>query len=76
MITSLTEEQCDYLEKISGKYETTTGFYVNRRHELAPFSLSEWQLKHTLHLGEFITEDFNEFITLYEQHQLLKTLGD
>lgn len=76
MITSLTEEQCDYLENITGRYEPTTGFYINRNHELALFSISAWQLKHTLKMGEFISEDFNEFMTLYEQHQLLKTLGE
>ena len=76
MITSLTKEQCDYLEKLSRKYLYTTGFYINTRHELSLLAISKWQAKSSLASYEFITDDFNEFITLYEQHQLLKTLGD
>ena len=76
MITSLTEEQCDYLEKLSRKSVYTTGFYINTKHELSLLAISKWQAKNSLASDEFITDDFNEFITLYEQHQLLKTLGE
>ena len=76
MINDLTEEQFYYLNKLRTTDSYHTGFYINSKHELSIFSISEWQLRHSLPAHEFITHDFNEFITLYEQHQLLKTLGD
>ena len=40
------------------------------------FALSKRQIESSLDSNKFMTIDFNEFITLYEQHQLLKILGD
>lgn len=68
MITSLIEEEYDYLEKLSRKSLYTTGSYINTRHELSLLAISKWQAKSSF--------DFNEFITLYEQQQLLKILGE
>lgn len=77
MITSLTEEQYNFLQsKFRYTNDDVTGFYINRSHNLKMFGLSKRQIESSLSPKEFITTDFNEFITLYEQHQLLKTLGE
>ena len=77
MINSLTEEQCKFLQsKFRYFNDDVTGFYINRSHNLKMFGLSKRQIESSLNSKEFMTTDFNEFITLYEQHQLLKTLGD
>lgn len=77
MITNLTEEQCNFLQsKFRYFNDDVTGFYINRSHNLKMFGLSKRQIESSLNSNEFMTSDFNEFITLYEQHQLLKTLGE
>lgn len=77
MITSLIEEEYEYLQsKFKYRYDDATGFYINSKHKLKMFGLSKRQIENSLSPKEFMTTDFNEFITLYEQHQLLKTLGD
>lgn len=77
MITNLTEEQCKFLQsKFRYFNDDVTGFYINSSHNLKMFALSKRQIESSLSSKEFMTTDFNEFITLYEQHQLLKTLGE
>ena len=77
MITNLTEEQCKFLQsKFRYFNDNVTGFYITRSHNLKMFALSKRQIESSLRPKEFMTTDFNEFITLYEQHQLLKTLGE
>lgn len=77
MITSLIEEEYEYLQsQFKHRDDEVTGFYINSRHKLKKFGLSKTQIENSLSPKEFMTTDFNEFITLYEQHQLLKTLGE
>lgn len=77
MITNLTEEQCNFLQsKLRYFNDDVTGFYINSRHKLKMFRLSKRQIESSLNSNQFMTTDFNEFITLYEQHQLLKILGE
>ena len=77
MITSLTKEQCDFLQSELRYFNNdVTGFYINSRHKLKMFGLSKREIESSLNSNQFMTTDFNEFITLYEQHQLLKTLGE
>ena len=77
MITNLTEEQCNFLQsKFRYCNDNVTGFYITRSHNLKMFGLSKRQIERSLNSNQFMTTDFNEFITLYEQHQLLKTLGE
>ena len=77
MVNSLTEEQYNFLQsQFRYRDDDVTGFFINRSHNLKMFGLSKRQIESSLSPKEFMTTDFNEFITLYEQHQLLKTLGD
>lgn len=77
MITSLIEEQYEYLQsQFKYRDDDVTGFFINSKHTLKRFGLSKTQIESSLSPKEFMTTDFNEFITLYEQHQLLKTLGE
>lgn len=77
MINDLTKEQCNFLQsKFRYTNDVATGFYINHWHNLIMFGLSKRQIESSLNSNEFMTSDFNEFITLYEQHQLLKTLGE
>ena len=77
MITSLTEEQHEYLQsQFRYRDDGVTGFFINSRHTLKKFVVSKTQIENSLSPKEFMTTDFNEFIELYEQHQLLKTLGE
>ena len=77
MITNLTEEQCKFLQSRFRYFnDDVTGFYINRSHNLKMFALSKRQIESSLNSNKFMTTDFNEFITLYEQQQLLKILGD
>ena len=77
MINDLTEEQYEYLQsQFRYRDDDVTGFFINSRHKLKKFGLSKTQIENSLNPKQFMTTDFNEFITLYEQHQLLKTLGD
>ena len=77
MITSLIEEEYEYLQsQVKHRNADVTGFYINSRHKLKMFRLSKTQIESLLSPKEFMTTDFKEFITLYEQHQLLKTLGE
>ena len=77
MITSLIEEEYEYLQS-QFKYTNVdvTGFYIDSRHKLRMFGLSKTQIEGSLSPKEFMTTDFNEFITRYEQLQLLKILGE
>ena len=77
MITSLIEEEYEYLQsQVKHRNADVTGFYINSRHKLKMFGLSKREIESSLNANQFMTTDFNEFITLYEQHQLLKTLGE
>lgn len=77
MITSLIGEQYEYLQsQFKYRDDDVTGFYINSRHKLKMFRLSKTQIESSLSPKKFMTIDFNEFITLYEQHQLLKILGE
>ena len=77
MITSLIEEEYEYLQsQFKYRDDEVTGFFVNSRHELRMFGLSKTQIEGSLSPKEFMTTDFNEFITRYEQLQLLKILGE